>query len=171
MKNSFTALFMALLLSLSACSQTGSAIGSHLTLCCPGDYSTYTEYALSTENMPLFLRDYVVSEFDQAMQEKGLGRNDQINDLRIVLRYNHVNLDSQTQDVNPFVRMESLNVELSYIAEMEVEMIETRSNKIVWAGTISRIHRVSPGEYMHEDRASPAFLQAFRNLLADYPTI
>lgn len=119
--------------------------------------------------MPLFLRDYVANEFDIAIQEKGLNRNDQINDLRIVLRYNHVNLFPAQQDIDPFVRRGSSNVELNYIATLEVEMYETRTSELVWAGSVSRIHSVVPGEYMHEDRAGPEFQAAFRKLLNDYP--
>ncbi|NKB34536.1 MAG: hypothetical protein GKR91_15700 [Pseudomonadales bacterium] len=162
---------LGMTLTFVGCAQNSLQIGTNLTLCCPGTYSEYTEYGLSVENMPLFLRDYVVAEFDEAFQEKGLERNDQINDIRVVLSYNHINLNSQQQDVDPFVRVESISVQLDYVARIEIEMIETRSNDVVWGGTISRIHQVIPGEYMHEDRARPAFLQAFRNVLASYPPL
>ncbi len=156
---------------LAGCAQNAMQIGTNLTLCCPGTYSEYAEYGLSTENMPLFLRDYVTAEFDTAFQEKGLQRNDQMNDLQVVLRYDHINLNSQQEDVDPFVRVESISVQLDYIARIEIEMIESATNNLVWGGTISRIHQVSPGEYMHEERARPAFTQAFRSVLTSYPPL
>lgn len=171
MKQVLRGVVVLLALSLAACVQTGGQIGTSIDVCCPGDYDDYDDYGVTTVNMPLFLRDYVVDEFDQAFQEKGLSRNDQINDLRVELRYNHINLDPEQEDINPFVRIESLNVELNYIAEIEVRMYETASNNLVWAGSISRIHQVTPGEYMHEDRARPEFLQAFRRILENYPNL
>lgn len=171
MKQVLRGVVVLLALSLVACAQTGGQIGTSIDVCCPGDYDDYDDYGVTTVNMPLFLRDYVVNEFDQAFQEKGLSRNDQINDLRVELRYNHINLDPEQEDINPFVRIESLNVELNYIAEIEVRMYETASNNLVWAGSISRIHQVTPGEYMHEDRARPEFLQAFRRILENYPNL
>lgn len=156
---------------LSACSQNGGQIGTGIDVCCPGDYDDYDDYGVVVIDMPLFLRDYVVAEFDAAFQEKGLSRNDQINDLRVELRYHHINLDPDQQEINPFVRIESLNVELSYVAEIRVSMFETASNNLVWAGSISRIHQVTPGEYMHEDRARPEFRQAFSRILANYPDL
>lgn len=165
-----TVLAIIYLAMLSSCSLgDGTQIGTHLKLCCPGNYSQYTEYSLETRDMPLFLRDYVATEFDTAIQEKGLSRNDQINDLRIVLRYNHVNLFPAQQDIDPFVRRGSSTVELNYIATLEVEMYETSTAELVWAGSVSRIHSVVPGEYMHEDRAGPEFQTAFRKLLIGYP--
>ena len=156
---------------LSSCSLgDGMQIGTHLKLCCPGNYSQYTEYSLETRDMPLFLRDYVANEFDIAIQEKGLSRNDQLNDLKIVLRYNHVNLFPAQQDIDPFMRRGSSSVELNYIATLEVEMYETSTAELVWAGSVSRIHSVVPGEYMHEERAGTEFQAAFRKLLKGYPS-
>lgn len=164
------ALFI-LTLVLQACTVTSGPIGTNLTLCCPGTYSEYTEYGITTENIPLFLRDYLISEFDAAFQEKGLSRNDQINDVRVELVYNHVNLRSDQEQIDPFVRIESMSTELNYVAVIEINIVETATNNPVWGGSISRIHQVTPGEYMHEDRARPAFRQAFRSVLSSYPAL
>jgi hypothetical protein len=118
--------------------------------------------------MPLFLRDYVANEFDIAIQEKGLSRNDQMNDLKIVLRYNHVNLFPAQQDIDPFMRRVSSSVELNYIATLEVKMYETSTAELVWAGSISPINSVAPGEYMHEERAGTQLQAPFRKLLKGY---
>ena len=155
---------------LASCSTAYSPqIGSSPLLCCPGNYESYTEYSLRTAEMPIFLRDYVVAEFERAFDQKGLSRNDQTHDVEVVLTYNHVNLYPDQQDIDPFVRMESLNVELSYVAQIVIDVIETATGEKVWSGAISRIHQVTPGEYMHEERAAPAFYDAFVRVLENYP--
>ena len=159
------------ILLLAGCVQTGGQIGTSLDLCCPGDYDDYDDYGVTLTDMPIFLREYLVAEFDTAFQEKGLSRNDRVNDLRVELKYNHINLRPEQEEIDPFVRMESMNAELSYIAEVEILMRETATNNLVWAGSISRIHQVSPGEYMHEEGARPEFLQAFRRVLRNYPDL
>ena len=121
--------------------------------------------------MPVFLQEYVTAEFDAAFAEKGLTRNDRMNDLQILLHYDHINLSSEQESIDPFVRVEAMNVELNYVAAIDIEIRETATDDIVWAGTISRIHQVVPGEYMHEDRARPAFREAFRALLSSYPPL
>ncbi len=154
-----------------ACAVSSGPIGTNLTLCCPGNYSEYTDYGLSTRDMPIFLRDYLVAEFDAVFQEKGLTRNDQINDVQVELTYNHVNLRSDQQQIDPFVRIESMSTELNYVAVIEISIVETATGNAVWGGSISRIHQVIPGEYMHEERARPAFRQAFRTVLSSYPAL
>ena len=109
---------------LSSCAGIASQIGSSPLLCCLGDYQNYSEYGL-----PLFLRDYVVAEFERAFDEKGLSRNDQAHDIEVVLAYNHINLYPDQRDIDPFVRMEFLNVELSYIAQINIENAETATRK------------------------------------------
>jgi hypothetical protein len=160
-----------LLILITACTGNGLKIGNNVSLCCPGDYQNYHSFGIVTEELPLFMRDYVVGEFTYALEERGLTRNDQINDLRVVLRYRHVNLNADQQYIDPFVPSETGNVELRYIANIDIVMKETATNKEVWAGHVHRIHTVSPGEYMHTPRAAAAFRETFRDLLQHYPAL
>ncbi len=175
-------ILVLLIAGLTSCVGSSGAISTRLTLCCPGDYDNYRDYSLQTAEMPGFLSNYVVAEFDAALTEKGLIRNDgnarQVEsglngsaDLQITLRYNQVNLNTEQEEIDPFVTNESLLTELSYIAAIDIEMRETASGELVWAGSVSRLHSVVPGEYMHQDMARPAFRRAFRTVLNSYPAI
>ncbi len=159
------------LITLTSCAGLGYQIGTRVETCCPGDYDDYDNYSVSTENMPLFLRDYVVEEFENAFAGKGLSRDDQFHDLNVVLSYNHINLTAEQEGIDPFVRVESISTELTYIAEINVEMFETATGNMVWAGSISRIHHVTPGEYMHEGPARLEFRNAFSHMLQNYPDL
>ena len=164
-------LLSSLLLFLNACNTNSGQINTSLTLCCPGNYVAYSNYGLETQNIPMFLREYLISEFDAAFQEKGLARNDRSNDIQVVLTYNHVNLRSDQEEIDPFVRVETMTTELNYAATIDISIIDRTNDEKVWGGSISRIHQVVPGEYMHEDRARVEFRQAFRSVLASYPTL
>ena len=164
-------LLLVSLFFLLGCSTNTGQIGSNLSLCCPGNYGDYAAYGLTTNNIPAFLRDYLVSEFDAAFQEKGIVRNDQTNDIRVSLTYNHVNLRSDQEEIDPFVTTESIVTEISYLAVIEIAMVESVSGNPVWGGSISRMHQVTPGEYMHEEGAREQFRLAFREVLASYPPL
>lgn len=160
----------ALMIVLAACAGSpGMKIGNTVTLCCPGDYASYRSYGVEAVTLPLFLRDYVVAQFDTAFQEKGVTRNDQRSDLVVNLAYRHVNLNPEQQTIDPFIRMESMNVELDYIAAIDITIRERTGGKVVWGGTVSRLHSVQPGEYMHSASAAAAFLETFRDVLKEYP--
>lgn len=165
------ALLLAFVLFLSACAQTGSQIGHSVNLCCPGDYRKYKQYRLEIQDIPAFLSDYVVAEFDNVFQEKGLLRNDNRNELRVTLTYKHINLNPEQEAIDPFERRLDDDVTLRYVASVVVDMHESSTGRQVWSGQINRIHTVVPGEYMHEDRARPEFAGAFREMLASYPVL
>ena len=175
MKFSYRFFLLCGVLLLSSCAQNSLRIGNAVKVCCPGNYASYHSFGVTTEEIPLFMRDYVVSEFVAAFEEKGLAQNDRINDLKVELSYRHVNLNAEQQDIDPFVRQpimdgESMDVQLRYIATIDITMRETATNKVVWAGEVHRIHTVSPGEYMHTPRAMSAFRETFRDLLQHYPS-
>jgi len=165
------AVMLTCVMFLGACAGDFRQIGYSTTYCCPGDYENYHAWGLEYQNMPVFLRDYVGEEFEQAFAEKGLIRNDRLNDIVVTLRYSHVNLNPEQELVDPFERRVEQDVRLRYAATIEIEMHETDSGERVWAGQINRIHSVLPGEYMHEDRARPAFRVAFTEALASYPAL
>lgn len=165
-------IFLLLLLPvLSSCALNTNEIGSNVTFCCPGNYDSYSAYGLQTENMPVFLRDYLIAEFQAAFEEKGLVHDARDNDVQVLLAYNHVNLQTHQEQIDPFVRMETMSTEINYLAVIDITIIETETRNQVWGGSISRAHQVIPGEYMHEDRARPAFRNAFRVVLDSYPSL
>jgi len=166
-----TIFMLAVGVLLAACGSSSRQIGHSVILCCPGDYASYSTYGVQLQEMPGFLSGYMLSEFDAALQEKGLVRNDRINDLIVTLSYRHVNLNPEQEELDPFERGVEDGVMLRYVANIVVEMRESDTGREVWAGRINRIHTVLPGEYMHEDNARPEFRQAFIQMLESYPAL
>lgn len=156
---------------LAACASNSGQIGHTVTLCCPGDYGSYRAYGVELRDMPGFLCSYMLMEFDGAFEEKGLIRNDRLNDLVVTLSYRHVNLNPAQEEIDPFERRVQEEQVLRYVANIDVEMRESETGRIVWAGRINRIHNVLPGEYMHEDGARPEFRNAFTQMLESYPAL
>lgn len=164
-------LMAAFILMLAGCAQDFMQIGASTTTCCPGDYDQYLAYGLEFRDMPGFLQEYVGEEFDAAFQEKGLVRNDRLNDVVVSLVYRHINLNPEQEHIDPFERRIEEDTRLRYVATIAIEIHESDSGDLVWAGQINRIHSVLPGAYMHEDRARPAFREAFREALSTYPAL
>ncbi|GAB1258473.1 hypothetical protein NBRC116494_29750 [Aurantivibrio plasticivorans] len=165
---------------ISSCSSTHTSVGYAVTLCCPGNYSQYTNYTLQTQDIPAFLTDTITQNFDLAFQEKGLGKvhlsNHKNPSLAVTLRYVHVNLNAEQErpvssTMEKWERHESYSQALSYMATIEINIREFTTKELVWSGQVQRRHHVQPGEYMHEDRASGDILMAFRDVLMSYPSL
>jgi hypothetical protein len=64
---------------------------------------------------------------------RGLGMTpaDNSSDLIVNLAYRHLSLYSERQKIDPLMRMEAMNVELHYIANIDITMRERQGGKVV----------------------------------------
>jgi hypothetical protein len=157
---------LAFLLVLNACATNSSGIGGNVTHCCAdADDVTFT---VVPENIPVFLGPLMVSNLSVAFAGKGLQPVMEDADLAITLRFEQIDL-TQENAKDDFDEHISPGGEVRFIAKMIVEVRKTNKDKIMWSGSIQRTHTVSPGEYMHTGNASIALLDAFSELLSEYP--
>jgi hypothetical protein len=160
------AVLLAFLLVLNGCATGLSGIGSNVTECCAdADDVTFT---IAPVNIPAFLGPLMVSNLSVAFAGKGLQPVMEDADLAITLRFEQIDLTQQIVK-DGFDESISPGGEVRFIAKMIVEVRKTGSDGIMWSGSIQRTHTVSPGEYMHTGKASIALLDAFNELLVNYP--
>lgn len=136
------------------------------------------EYSLDTifqsaevraENMPAFLGPVMVSNFSVALAEHGIQPVTDNGESVITLRYVHDDL-SVPFDRDDFGSRIDQGVDSHFVARIIVELRAVDSEDVLWSGSIQRIHNIRPGDHMHLGRASVAVLEAFRDLLSDFPT-
>ena len=157
---------LAFLLALNACATNTSGIGANVTHCC-ADSEDIT-FTVVPENIPAFLGPLMVSNLSVAFAGKGLQPVMEDADLAITLSYEQIDLNQQNVK-DDFGEHIAPGGEVRFIAKMVVEVRKTGTEKIMWAGSIQRTHTISPGEYMHTGNASIALLDAFNELLIEYP--
>ena len=154
------------LLLLSGC--TNSYLGISVS---PGDGGTvapFESFEVQAEGLPAFLGPILVSNFSVAMAERGLQPVLSGGDAIARLRYVQEELNVE-QDHDAFDERIDQGSDIRFVAKIVVEVTAAGSDEIFWSGSIQRLHNVRPGDYMHTGRASVALLEAFRNLLSDYP--
>jgi len=131
--------------------------------------------------MPAFLGPIMTSNFSVALASHGLTPQTQSGDsadfskkdfsstdLVAELRYQQDNLTEEvTRD--DFAEHLALGEAQRFVAKIMIEIRDTQTNEVVWSGQIQRLHDVGPGEYMHTGKASIALLEAFTQVLQDFP--
>ena len=121
-----------------------------------------------TEDMPAFLGPIVVSNFSVAMAERGIQPVVEGGEAEVTLRLEQRSqTPSGKEDV--FAGQIDEGGEALFLAQVVVEVRAAGSSEVLWSGSVQRQHRIRPGDYMHVGRASVALLDAFRDLLKDYP--
>lgn len=154
------------LLTLMACQSDTSGIGYDLGKCCAS--SEYKTFSTMTDNMPEFLKPLMVSNFQAAFSAMGMSPVNGQGSLKVTLRYEQDNMSVDTP-LDDFEGHLEPGGKMRYLAKVWVEMLDVTTKKIVWSGSIQRIHDVDAGEYMHAGKASIFLREAFERLLRNYP--
>lgn len=154
---------------LGGCTTLQSDIGTRVITCCPT--ANYQSFTITTADMPAFLGPIMVSNFSVALASHGLQPVDEQAgpaELAVVIRYEQENLSPDHTD-DDFEEHIAMGDSLRFVAKIVIAISETDSNKLIWSGQLQRIHDVAPGEYMHTGKASVALLEAFTQVLKDFP--
>lgn len=169
-----------LVLLLSGCSSVETDVAVERTQCCA--LQPVDSFSIDATGMPSFLRSYFVEELAAVLRAKGLTASDP-GDVQISLSYQAgdlagarpVNVPDETgEQVRTPGRVPrdtfdgSMGSEAPSLFMARVTMEMRREDTVVWSGVLSRPHRVTTGEYMHE-RARAAIHIAFERLLEEFP--
>lgn len=171
---------------LVGCASVDTQVAVERTFCCAGDESKYTTFTIDATGVPAFLRPYFAEELASVLRSKGLTETDPA-ELTATLRFEGRSLDGASpvyiagdageQVLTPgskprdtFQGAIGAEPPERFMARMTMEIRVTSSDALIWSGVLSRVHRVTTGEYMHE-RARVAIHLAFERLLEGYPTV
>lgn len=133
---------------------------------------TFKSYEINPEFLPAFLGPVLVSNFAVALAEKGYEPVVEGGDAVVTLRLVKEQISTAaSEDASEDAFAEQINEsgETRFIARIVVEIRAKGEPDIQWQGSIQRLHTIRAGDYMHMGPASGAFLEAFRELLANYP--
>ena len=154
---------------VSSCATGSSGIGVAVVDCCEavptGKCSTFEVKAI---NLPAFLGPLMVSNFSVAFANNGLQPMVGEADLHVELIYEQEDMINEEKHAD-FGGHISPGGEVRFIAAIKVNIYDSPTNELVWAGVLRRLHEVSPGEYMHTGRASVVLLDSFVELLSSFP--
>ena len=128
----------------------------------------FESFEVRAEHLPAFLGPIVVSNFSVALAERGLQPVMEDGDAIVSLRYVQEDLSAGNKP-DTFGEHLDPGGDTRFLAKVVVEVRANGEEQLYWRGSIQRLHTIRPGDYMHTGNASIALLEAFRELLLDYP--
>ncbi|NNL54897.1 MAG: hypothetical protein HKP32_07070 [Woeseia sp.] len=162
---------LIVLLLLTACAggpPIATATGYQYTAGAANIHSYRIEFA----GMPEFLKPMLRDEISRVLAQKGLRYTE--GDADAILLMTFINdplpsatLQSGSEDNNGSMTSEVFAARFN--ARIKIEMTTRIAQERIWSGTLSRVHYVTEGDYMHEAPARDAMRRAFGELFAAYP--
>lgn len=163
------AMILCVLATLLAACGSLPQIGTDVAYCSNVNLERISTYRVEFEDTPEFLKPMLRDEASLALSTKGLEYVE--GDAHAILEMTYVN---RTLDSGEAARDEAWETiapggGVRFIAEIRMEMTDAVSHERIWAGSMSRIHNVYEGSYMHEAPARAAMRNAFLDMFADFP--
>lgn len=157
-KNPANLLVAAGCFAIAACGSLPS-ISTDVTYCCRPAAEVVHSFRVAFEDMPEFLKPMLRDEASIVLDSKGLDYTEGDADAVLTMTYidTPISPDNTGQDGAQFR------------AEVQVELKNSVTGELISSGSVSRVHNVTVGAYMHEAPARDAMRKAFVELFSDYP--
>lgn len=153
---------------LSACSSM-PPIATDVDYCCvPGSQGIHT-FRVEFKDMPEFLKPMLRDEVSIVLDTKGVEYTEEEADATMLMAFVHNPLTSESADEDSMSESLSQGGDSRFVAEVQMELRSNISQELIWSGSMTRVHNVSVGSYMHDSPARAAMRQAFIDMFADYP--
>jgi hypothetical protein len=156
------------LLCLTACASS-TDVSRKLEFCCGPPGTELTSYDLQLIGVPGFLVPYLRDELEAALRAKGMTPATAEPTALVTLAYSEIypDADEPLPDdgfADPMLSQRSRR----FVALVTLEIRRADDGAEVLRGTLSRMHTVSVGEYMHQ-RARVTIRAGFDGLLKRLP--
>src|SRR5262249_1677247 len=128
-----------------------------------------TSYSLKLVNVPGFLVPYLRDELEAALVAKGLTHVNADPTAFVTLTYSEIYPDPEPLPDDGFADPMLSERSRRFIALVTVDIQRAADGAELLRGTLSRMHTVTVGEYMH-DKARVPIREGFEQLLKPLPT-
>jgi hypothetical protein len=178
---------VVLALTAAGCATRTDQIALERIVCCDADVASIRTYRVEAEGVPRFLEAYFIDGVVAVLQGKGLRRAARGEPADAVVRLTYDQWDIYTREQIPINEVidappEELEVRESedrgdygahtervwFLPRIRTEVRVAGADDVIWSGVLSRVHRFTVGEYMH-DRSRIPIYHAFSELFEAWP--
>lgn len=152
----------ALLLTLSACATT-RGMEVHAPHACYGRAEPFTTFTLEFRSVPGFIETPIETAAEGALLAIGLqaAATPEQADLKVVNTFSPEDRNPAPQPGDPMGEPVQTATVNRFVAHLKVDVVDQRTGRKIWSGSMSRNHAVAGGETFHNDRAVLLIRQAF----------
>ena len=162
---------VALAAVTAGCAQGPSRVSTEVQTCCEAAFHHYETYQVSMTNVPGFLEPYLRGGLTTVLEQKGLRTTMSQPDLAVNIIFDQIFLTADSAERDYFGESVDPQIATRFMAAVSVDMIDTRTDRIVWSGRLSRIHNDPHGQPRGNDHKMQGIIDGFGELFAEYPIL
>jgi hypothetical protein len=143
---------MAMLLGGCA---TQSSMRHYVPANCHGASVPFSSFVIEQVNMPGFIQGVIDESVSGALGRVGLNRSqgDVAADLHVKVSFELIDRNAPPREKDPFAEPVATSQLNRFVIHVDVDIIDNRSSKLIWTGSMNRSHAIQGGETFHNDLA------------------
>lgn len=155
---------------LSGCSTT-TAMETYVPAHCHGSAQPFTSFRLEHRNVPGFILEVVDVAARGALERQGLTEAPR-GEAEVLVRTDLEVIDRNPPPLqgDPFGETVAPSELNRFVTHLTVNVIDERSERLIWTGAVDRAHAIQGGETFHDERAVLLISQAFDDMFVGLRT-
>ncbi|MGD8418286.1 MAG: DUF4136 domain-containing protein [Pseudomonadales bacterium] len=139
---------------------------------CHGAAEPFSTYTLAFEDVPGFIEGPISIALRGALANIGLDEAPEPRqaDLKVVSTFFRIDRDTPMQSTDPLAESMQTGTTERFLARLNVDVVDQRSDTVIWTGSMYRDHVIQGGETFHGDRAVLLIRQAFDEMFVGLTT-
>lgn len=156
---------------LGGCASPG-AMDLYVPHACHGAAEPFSTYSLSFVEVPGFIEGVIETAAEGALAAQGLEAavDPATADVAVVNTFYLIDRNPPPMEGDPMgepVQTGGIN---RFVTHLKVDVVDQRTEQIIWTGAMYRSHAIAGGETFHDDRAVLIIRQAYDDMFSGLTT-
>jgi hypothetical protein len=160
-----TAGFLILIGAVTGCA-SGGEMDLYVPHACHGAAEPFSTYSLSFVEVPGFIEGVIETAAEGALAAQGLDEAPSPGeaDVAVINSFYLIDRNPPPPEMDPMGEPVQTGTTNRFVTHLKVDVLDQRTDKIIWTGAMYRSHAIQGGETFHDDRAVLMIRQAYDDM-------
>lgn len=156
---------------LGSCASSG-AMDLYVPHACHGVAEPFSTYSLSFVEVPGFIEGVIEAAAEGALAAQGLIEAEDPDgaDVAVINTFYLIDRNPPPPQGDPMGEPVQTGTVNRFVTHLKVDVIDQRTEQIIWTGAMYRAHAIAGGETFHDERAVLIIRQAYDDMFVGLTT-
>lgn len=162
---------LALIGTVTGCASSG-AMDLYVPDACHGAAEPFSTYSLSFVEVPGFIEGVIRTAAEGALAAQGLEKaaSPEEADVAVINSFYLIDRNPPPEETDPMGEPVPTGTINRFVTHLKVDVLDQRTDKIIWTGAMYRSHAIQGGETFHNERAVLIIRQAYDDMFVGLTT-
>ena len=156
---------------LTGCASSGE-MDLYVPHACHGAAQPFSSYTLSFVDVPGFIEGVIATAAQGALAAQGLDEavSPEQAEVAVINSFYLIDRNPPPAETDPMGESVQTATTNRFVTHLNVDVLDQRTDKIIWTGAMYRAHAIQGGETFHDERAVLIIRQAYDGMFVGLTT-